>query len=111
MIFNSLKKEPKKLLIIILIKWFYQPVNQITGPYFRIKKGKFCTFENLLLLIILIVFKLFLCLEPSGKPQVTAAHNTSSTSVYLEWMPPPIPTIHGEFQVLIGLLVYGRLVG
>ena len=58
-----------------------------------------------------IYLTLFLfILEPSGKPQVTAAHNTSSTSVYLEWLAPPLPTIHGEFQVAIHslLLLYVR---
>ena len=38
-------------------------------------------------------------LEPTGRPQVTVAHNTSSTSIYLEWTPPPTGSIHGEFQV------------
>jgi hypothetical protein len=28
---------------------------------------------------------------------VTAAHNSSSTSVYLEWTPPPVNSLHGEF--------------
>ena len=35
--------------------------------------------------------------EPSGKPRVTAAHNTSSTSLYLSWQSPELNTIHGEF--------------
>ena len=35
--------------------------------------------------------------EPSGKPRVTAAHNTSSTSLYLSWQAPELNTIHGEF--------------
>jgi receptor-type tyrosine-protein phosphatase gamma len=35
--------------------------------------------------------------EPSGKPRVTAAHNTSSTSLYLSWQPPEPNSIHGEF--------------
>ena len=37
-------------------------------------------------------------LEPSGKPAVTAAHNTSSTSIYLEWTPPTLESLHGEFS-------------
>ena len=42
----------------------------------------------------------FICIsEPTGRPQVTVAHNTSSTSIYLEWTPPPTGSIHGEFQV------------
>ena len=35
---------------------------------------------------------------PSGKPRVTAAHNTSSTSLFLSWQPPDLNTIHGEFE-------------
>lgn len=34
---------------------------------------------------------------PSGKPTITAAHNTSSTSIQLSWRPPPQAQIHGEF--------------
>ena len=34
---------------------------------------------------------------PSGKPIITAAHNTSSTSIQLTWRPPAQDTIHGEF--------------
>ncbi|TRY66238.1 hypothetical protein TCAL_15064, partial [Tigriopus californicus] len=34
---------------------------------------------------------------PSGKPRVTAAHNTSSTSLYLSWQAPETRTIHGQF--------------
>ncbi|KAI8130856.1 Down syndrome cell adhesion molecule-like protein 1 [Lucilia cuprina] len=34
---------------------------------------------------------------PTGKPIPTAAHNTSSTSVYISWKPPPPDTILGEF--------------
>lgn len=34
---------------------------------------------------------------PSGKPTITAAHNTSSTSIQLSWRPPHPSTIHGEF--------------
>jgi hypothetical protein len=29
---------------------------------------------------------------------VVAAHNTSSTSLYLEWSAPGLHTIHGQFQ-------------
>ena len=39
----------------------------------------------------------FFIAEPSGKPQVTAAHNASSTAVYLEWSAPPVNSLHGEF--------------
>ena len=39
----------------------------------------------------------YLFSEPSGKPRVTAAHNTSSTSLYLSWQSPELNTIHGEF--------------
>ena len=35
---------------------------------------------------------------PSGKPRVTAAHNTSSTSLFISWQPPELNTIHGEFE-------------
>ncbi|XP_059092018.1 tyrosine-protein phosphatase 99A-like [Tigriopus californicus] len=35
--------------------------------------------------------------KPSGKPRVTAAHNTSSTSLYLSWQAPETRTIHGQF--------------
>ena len=35
---------------------------------------------------------------PSGKPRVTAAHNTSSTSLFISWQPPDFTTIHGEFE-------------
>eukprot|EP00095_Tigriopus_kingsejongensis_P008769 maker-scaffold151_size306168-snap-gene-2.8 protein:Tk08769 transcript:maker-scaffold151_size306168-snap-gene-2.8-mRNA-1 annotation:"unnamed protein product" len=34
---------------------------------------------------------------PSGKPTITAAHNTSSTSIQISWRPPNVKTIHGEF--------------
>ncbi|XP_039948080.1 tyrosine-protein phosphatase 99A isoform X2 [Bactrocera tryoni] len=34
---------------------------------------------------------------PTGKPIPTTAHNTSSTSVYISWKPPPADTILGEF--------------
>lgn len=34
---------------------------------------------------------------PSGKPTITAAHNTSSTSIQLRWRPPHLSTLHGEF--------------
>ena len=35
--------------------------------------------------------------EPSGKPRVTAAHNTSSTSLYIAWQPPDRKSVHGDF--------------
>ena len=35
--------------------------------------------------------------EPSGKPRVTAAHNTSSTSLYIAWQPPERKSVHGDF--------------
>ena len=34
---------------------------------------------------------------PSGKPKVTAAHNTSSTSLYIAWEAPEAQTVHGQF--------------
>ena len=34
---------------------------------------------------------------PSGKPTITAAHNTSSESIQLIWRPPPKSSINGEF--------------
>lgn len=34
---------------------------------------------------------------PSGKPSITAAHNTSSTSIRLTWRPPSMTSVHGEF--------------
>ena len=34
-----------------------------------------------------IIYRLLIT-EPSGKPAVLAAHNTSSTSIYLEWAAP-----------------------
>ncbi|XP_021710392.1 tyrosine-protein phosphatase 99A isoform X2 [Aedes aegypti] len=34
---------------------------------------------------------------PTGKPVTTIAHNTSATSVYISWKPPPAETILGEF--------------
>lgn len=36
-------------------------------------------------------------LVPSGKPTITAAHNTSSSSIQLSWRPPHPSTLHGEF--------------
>ena len=42
-------------------------------------------------------FVYFFLIEPSGKPRVTAAHNTSSTSLFLSWQAPDLNTIHGEF--------------
>ena len=38
-----------------------------------------------------------LFLAPSGKPTITAAHNTSSTSIQLSWRPPPTSSLNGEF--------------
>ncbi|XP_076351055.1 putative receptor-type tyrosine-protein phosphatase mosPTP-1 isoform X2 [Tachypleus tridentatus] len=35
--------------------------------------------------------------EPEGKPVITSAQNKSSTSIHLQWTPPPKDTIHGEF--------------
>ena len=35
--------------------------------------------------------------EPSGKPTITSAHNTSSDSLFLAWEPPHPSTLHGEF--------------
>ncbi|CAB4063723.1 PTPRG [Lepeophtheirus salmonis] len=35
--------------------------------------------------------------KPSGKPRVTAAHNTSSTALYLSWQAPEESSIHGQF--------------
>lgn len=34
---------------------------------------------------------------PDGKPTVTMAYNTSSTSIHISWRPPHKSTIHGEF--------------
>lgn len=34
---------------------------------------------------------------PDGKPTVTMAYNTSSTSVHISWRAPHKSTIHGEF--------------
>ncbi|XP_076619526.1 putative receptor-type tyrosine-protein phosphatase mosPTP-1 isoform X3 [Colletes latitarsis] len=34
---------------------------------------------------------------PEAKPPITAAYNTSATSIYLAWNPPSRDTIHGEF--------------
>lgn len=34
---------------------------------------------------------------PTGKPVTTTAHNTSSTSIFIAWKPPPLNTIYGEF--------------
>ncbi|XP_055614290.1 neuronal cell adhesion molecule-like [Uranotaenia lowii] len=34
---------------------------------------------------------------PTGKPVTTIAHNTSATSLYISWKPPPPDTILGEF--------------
>ncbi|XP_058457054.1 tyrosine-protein phosphatase 99A [Malaya genurostris] len=34
---------------------------------------------------------------PTGKPVTTIAHNTSATSLYISWKPPPPETILGEF--------------
>ena len=33
---------------------------------------------------------------PSGRPQITSAHNLSATSVRVSWRPPHPSTIHGE---------------
>merc|ERR1719471_1790638 len=43
--------------------------------------------------------------KPSGKPAVLAAHNTSSSSIYLEWSAPPPATLHGQF---LGFLINYR---
>lgn len=34
---------------------------------------------------------------PDGKPTIISAYNTSSTSIRIQWAPPPDHTIHGEF--------------
>lgn len=34
---------------------------------------------------------------PTGKPVTMIAHNTSSSSIYISWKPPPPSTILGEF--------------
>lgn len=34
---------------------------------------------------------------PSGKPTITSAHNSSSSSICLAWAPPHPSTLHGEF--------------
>ncbi|XP_055616400.1 protein sidekick-2-like [Toxorhynchites rutilus septentrionalis] len=34
---------------------------------------------------------------PTGKPVTTIAHNTSASSLYISWKPPPPDTILGEF--------------
>lgn len=34
---------------------------------------------------------------PSGKPTITAAHNTSSTSIHMIWISPPKSSLNGEF--------------
>ncbi|KAF8785289.1 Tyrosine-protein phosphatase 99A like protein [Argiope bruennichi] len=34
---------------------------------------------------------------PDGKPNITYAHNTSSSSILIQWAPPPKHTLHGEF--------------
>lgn len=46
-------------------------------------------------IFITYIFALFAV--PEGKPTITAAHNTSATSIYLAWKPPNRDTIHGEF--------------
>src|SRR5262249_7195677 len=42
-------------------------------------------------------FYFCLYLVPDGKPTVTDARNTSSSSIRVQWAPPPRNTIHGEF--------------
>ncbi|XP_067128847.1 tyrosine-protein phosphatase 99A-like isoform X4 [Centruroides vittatus] len=34
---------------------------------------------------------------PDGRPTIASAYNVSSTSIRLQWAPPPESTIHGEF--------------
>ncbi|XP_015928066.1 putative receptor-type tyrosine-protein phosphatase mosPTP-1 isoform X2 [Parasteatoda tepidariorum] len=34
---------------------------------------------------------------PDGKPNITYAHNTSSSSIIIQWAPPPKHSLHGEF--------------
>jgi hypothetical protein len=41
--------------------------------------------------------KLSFITVPSGKPVITAAQNMSASSVRVEWSPPKLSTIHGEF--------------
>lgn len=36
-------------------------------------------------------------LVPDGKPNITYAHNTSSSTILLQWAAPPKHTLHGEF--------------
>ena len=43
------------------------------------------------------IFYLSIHIVPSGKPTITAAHNTSSTSIQLVWRPPSKNSINGEF--------------
>ncbi|KAF5274565.1 hypothetical protein FQA39_LY07177 [Lamprigera yunnana] len=35
--------------------------------------------------------------DPSGKPTIITAHNTSATALFISWRPPLRQTIHGEF--------------
>ena len=53
--------------------------------------------SNLCIMFMLDSIYCSLVTEPSGKPAVLAAHNTSSTSIYLEWAAPDAASIHGQF--------------
>lgn len=52
--------------------------------------------QNRMDLLNVYVYTIVLAV-PDGKPTITAAHNTSATSIYLAWKPPSRDTIHGEF--------------
>lgn len=44
-----------------------------------------------------VLFSFLFSAVPIGKPITTIAHNTSATSLYISWKPPPPDTILGEF--------------
>lgn len=70
---------------LYLFFFFY---SSVACCFFKFKIGK-------IYIYYIYIFALFAV--PEGKPTITAAHNTSATSIYLAWKPPNRDTIHGEF--------------
>ena len=82
---------------------YYIPVlfGRISGQLFTRVINQSCTYTAVVVPFLffpsLISCFAFALTVPDGKPQVTSAHNSSSTSIYLNWKPPPKSSIHGEF--------------
>lgn len=70
---------------------------RISGQLFNESDQSCFAFNSIFSHLFLFFSGVCLNIVPDGKPQVTSAHNSSSTSIYLNWKPPPKSSIHGEF--------------